>query len=315
MTNPLEIALTRALSIRLNLQMTLTSLPIVEEWMDIHLDRWLEHLPTPADMLPGHNVSFLVALGSDLRRMWWGAWGEPSAMVPKLADYLKLCNIAKSDATVLDQMGEHLEPRLVGPWVGVWGGKVTTGWHFCDPIAWSKLEPLFGTHEAKFQIKKWVGEQGIERLERFAQAIGDNAYSEIELAVPGESVDEQVDKLCVGFKHFSGGELPAGVVSILRGASHPAFALSVRIRGGAVVRTAAIAPSLPVDDFRQLCAEMKTTVADKLENVINTLAREGPSRVEIGRAGERGGVDLYVEPTEAAPRTPPTDQPDRTQAN
>lgn len=304
MTSPLEIALTRALSIRLNLQMTLYSLPIVEEWMDIHLDRWLEHLPTPPEMPPGHSVSFLVSLGSDLRRMWWGAWGEPSAMVPKLADYLKLCNIAKSDTAVLDAMGEHLEPRLVGPWVGVWGGKVTTGWHFCDPIAWSKLEPLFGTHEAKFQIKKWVTDQGIERLERFGQAIGENAYSEIELAVPGETVSQQVDKLCEGFKHFSGGELPADVVSLLRGASHPAFALSVRIRNGQIVRTAAIAPSLLVDDFKELCKDMNAGIADRLENVINTLCREGPSRVEIGRAGERGGVDIYVEPTEAAPRKP-----------
>ena len=306
MTSPLELALTRALSIRLNLQMTLTSLPIVEEWMDIHLDRWLEHLPTPPEMPPGHSVSFLTMLGSDLRRLWWGAWGEPSAMVPKLADYLKLCNIAKSDAAVLDAMGEHLEPRLVGPWVGVWGGKVTTGWHFCDPIEWSKLEHLFGTHEAKFQIKKWVTDNGIERLERFGQAIGESSYSEIELAVPGQTIDEQVDKLVVGFKHFSGGDLPATVVEMLRHCSHPAFALSIRIRGGQVVRTAAIAPSIPVDEFKHLCGEMKTTVGERLESVINTLAREGPSRIEIGRAGDRGGVDIYIEPTEAAPRNAPT---------
>jgi hypothetical protein len=315
MTSPLEIALTRALSIRLNLQMTLSSLPIVEEWMDIHLDRWLEHLPTPPEMPPGHSVSFLVMLGSDLKRMWWGAWGEPGAMVPKLADYLKLCNIAKSDTAVLDAMGEHLEPRLVGPWVGVWGGKVTTGWHFCDPIAWSKLEPLFGTHEAKFQIKKWVTDHNIERMERFAQAIGESAYSEIELAVPGDTVGKQVDTLCEGFRHFSGSDLPAGVANILRGASHPEFGLSIRIRGGQIVRTAAIAPALPVDDFKELCGEMKTSVSDRMENVINTLAREGPSRVEIGRAGDRGGVDLYIEPTEAAPRKPPEEARTEKQAN
>ncbi len=307
MTSPLENELTRALSIRLNLQMTLSNLPIVEEWMDIHLDRWLEHIPTPPEMPPGHTVSFLAMLGSDLRRMWWGAWGDPSAMVPKLADYLKLCNMAKSDAAILDQMGQHLEPRLVGPWVGVWGGKVTTGWHFCDPLPWEKLEPLFGTHEAKFKIKKWVTDHGIERLDRFGQAIGDNAYSELEFGITGDTVDAQVDKLAAGFAHFSGGELPASVITLLRDASHPAFALSVRVRNGQVVRTAAIAPSIPVDEFKKLCGEMNTTVADRVENVINTLAREGPSRIEIGRAGDRGGVDLYVEPTEAAPRGPRPD--------
>ena len=60
-------------------------------------------------------------LGSDLRRVWWGAWGDPRGFVPRMADYFKLCNIAKSDAQVLDQIGEMLEPKLVGSWIGVWG--------------------------------------------------------------------------------------------------------------------------------------------------------------------------------------------------
>ena len=108
MSHPLESALNRALSIRLNLQITLSNLPVVEEWMDIHLDRFLEHLPTPPEMPPGTMVSYLAMLGSDLRRLWWGAWGDPAGMVPKLADYLKLCNVAASDAAVLDTIGEKL---------------------------------------------------------------------------------------------------------------------------------------------------------------------------------------------------------------
>ena len=66
--------------------------------MDIHLDRWLEHNPTPPDMPDGEGVSYLAMLGSDLRRVWWGAWGDPRGFVPRMADYFKLCNIAKSDA-------------------------------------------------------------------------------------------------------------------------------------------------------------------------------------------------------------------------
>ncbi len=73
MSHPLESALNRALSIRLNLQITLSNLPVGEEWMDIHLDRCLEHLPTPPEMPPGTMVSYLAMLGSDLRRLWWGA--------------------------------------------------------------------------------------------------------------------------------------------------------------------------------------------------------------------------------------------------
>ncbi len=300
----LELALNRALSIRLNLQITLSGLPVVEEWMDIHLDRWLEHVPTPPEMPPGHTVSYLAMLGSDLRRMCWSAWGDPAGFVPKMADYFKLCNIAKSDAAILDQMGERLEPRLVGSWVGVWGGRVTTGWHFMDPHDWGKVEPLFGTHEAKFLLKKWVADHGIERVERFTQAIGEGSYSEIELQSPGATVEEQVAAVNAGFLHFSGSELRPEVAEILRGAPYPSFGLSVRIRGGQVVRVAAIAPGMPLDVIDSVCKEMKAGSEDKLERLVNTLAVEGVTKVEIGKAGDRGGVDVYVEPTQAAPKPP-----------
>jgi hypothetical protein len=173
-TSALDLALQRALSIRLNLQISLSQLAIVEERMDIHLDRWLEHNPMPPDMPPdAPEVSYLAMLGSDLRRMWWGAWGDPRGFVPRMADYFKLCNIAKSDEHLLDQIGQMLEPKLVGSWIGVWGGKVVTGWHFGDPQPWEHVEALFGTHEAKYQLKAWVEKHGVHRIERFTQSIGD----------------------------------------------------------------------------------------------------------------------------------------------
>lgn len=299
MSHLLETALNQALSIRLNLQISLSNVPMVEEWMDIHLDRFLEHLPTPPEMPSGAMVGYLAMFGSDLRRLWWGASGDPAGMVPKLADYLKLCNIAPSDAAMLDLIGEKLEPRLVGPWVGVWGKKVTTGWHFVDAQPWDKIEPLFGTHEAKFKLKQWVTDHKVERLERFAQAIGERAYSEFEFAIPGESVDAQVEALATSFVHFSGAPLPPAAIELLRGAPQPGFAISMRVRGGAVVRTAAIAPGMPFELLDQLCKVMQTERHERLEPLTNALTSEGITRVEIGRAGDRGGVDVYVEPGEA----------------
>jgi len=213
MPSGLETALQKALSVRLNLQISLSQLPIIEEWMDIHLDRWLEHNPTPPDMPDGEGVSYLVMLGSDLRRVWWGAWGDPRGFVPRMADYFKLCNIARSDEQLLDQIGALLEPALVGTWIGVWGGKVTTGWHFWDPHPWSTVELMFGTHEAKYQLKKWVEEQQIERIERFTQSIGDAAFSEIELAMPGATADEQVTRLGEAFVHFTGAPLEDALIA------------------------------------------------------------------------------------------------------
>jgi hypothetical protein len=302
MANALENALQKALSVRLNLQISLSQVPMVEEWMDIHLDRWLEHNPTPPDMPDGEVASYLAMFGSDLKRVWWGAWGDPRGFVPKMADYFKLCNIAKSDAQVLDAMGEQLEPKLVGSWIGVWGGKVVTGWHFGDPQPWSKIESLFGTHEAKFKIKKFVETAGIERIERFTQAIGDAPYSEIELAIPGDTVEAQVEKLSSAFTDFTGGPLSQPLLDRLRTAPGPQFGLCLRIRGGQIVRVGGLAPGFNLNSAVELCADAKVGVDGKLPKIVGALG-DGITRVEYGRAGERAGVDIYLEPGEPAAKT------------
>jgi hypothetical protein len=308
----LDLALQRALSIRLNLQISLSQLPIVEEWMDIHLDRWLEHNPMPPDMPDGQGLSYLAMLGSDLRRIWWGAWGDPRGFVPKMADYFKLCNIARSDAALLDQIGEALEPKLVGSWIGVWGNKVTTGWHFWDPQPWAKVEAMFGTHEAKYQLKKLVEDLHIERIERFTQSIGDNSYSEIEVAMPGESVDEQVAALSGAFIHFTGAPLDEALIARLRGVAVAQFALAVRIRGGQVTRVGALAPGIAMPDIEKLAEDARVQVDPKLAKLVGALG-EGIARVEYGRAGERAGVDVYLEPGEPAAKQTPAPEP--SQAN
>jgi hypothetical protein len=301
MANALENALQKALSVRLNLQISLSQLPMIEEWMDIHLDRWLEHNPTPPDMPDGEGVSYLAMLGSDLRRVWWGAWGDPRGFVPRMADYFKLCNIAKSDAQLLDGIGEQLEPKLVGSWIGVWGGKVTTGWHFWDPQPWSKVEAMFGTHEAKFKLKKFVETHAIDRIERFTQSIGDSPFSEIEVAMPGDTVDAQLDALSQAFVDFTGAPLATALIERLKVATVPQFGLAVRIRGGQIVRIGALAPGISLDAITKLCADAKVGVDEKLPKIIGALG-EGITRVEYGRAGERAGVDVYLEPGDAAPK-------------
>jgi hypothetical protein len=299
MASVLETALQKALSVRLNLQISLSKLPIIEEWMDIHLDRWLEHIPTPTEMPDGESVSYLSMLGSDLRRMWWGSWGDPRGFVPKLADYFKLCNIAKSDAHLLDQMGEALEPRLVGSWIGVWGGKVITGWHFRDPQPWPKIESMFGTHDAKYRIKKWVEDHGVARIERFTQSIGDASFSELELAVPGDTADAQIDALSEAFVQLTGAPLGSALADHLRAAPSPQLALAVRIRGGAVVRVGALGPGIAMAGVDRLCSDAQVPLDPNVPKLVGALG-EGVARVEYGRAGDRAGVDLYIEPGEPA---------------
>jgi hypothetical protein len=216
-----------------------------------------------------------------------------------MADYFKLCNIAKSDERVLDELGAALEPKSVGSWVGVWGGKVVTGWLFADRHPWEKIEPLFGTHEAKFLLKKWVADNGVTDIARFMQSIGDGAFSELELAVPGDTLDEQIGATVRAFLHFTGAPPAEGVIDAWQQAT-PGFRISARIRGGSIVRFAGIAPGLPVAAVAPMCAAAKVGHEPRLEKLVGSMSSEGVARVEYGRAGDRAGVDVYVEPTEAA---------------
>jgi len=308
----LDLALQRALAVRLNLQISLSQLPIIDESMDLHLDRWLEHNPMPTDMGMGESVTYLAMLGSDLRRVWWGSWGAPGGFVPKMADYFKLCNIAKSDAALLDGIGEQLEPRLVGSWIGVWGGKVVTGWHFWDPHPWSQIEGLFGTHEAKFQLKKLVEDFKIERVDRFTQSIGDNAYSEVEVPMPGTEVEEQVEALNAAFLRLTGAPMANALLDRFRAVTAPQFSLAVRIRGGAIARVGALAPGIGLTDLEKLCADAKVGFDPKLPKLVGALG-DGIARVEYGRAGDKAGVDVYLEPGDPANKTTPAPEP--SQAN
>ncbi|MCX5741950.1 MAG: hypothetical protein NT062_05560 [Proteobacteria bacterium] len=311
----LDLALQRALAVRLNLQISLSQFPIVEEWMDIHLDRWLEHNPMPHEIPDGlAGVHYLAMIGTDLRRVWWGSWGHPAGFIPKMADYFKLCNIAKSDARALDQIGEHLEPKQVGSWIGVWGGKVTTGWHFMDPHPWAKVEEMFGTHEAKFTLKKFVEDARIERVDRFTQSIGEEPFSEVELALAGATVDEQINTASIGFMHFTGAPLDPALIARLRNVPEPKLAFAVRIRGGKIARVGLLAPGPALVDAEGFAADAGVTVDPKLTKLAGAIG-QSIERLEYGRAGTRAGVDLYLEPGDPAPKAGAAAAPPNPAAN
>ena len=78
--------------------------------------------------------------------------------------------------------------------------------------------------------------------------------------------------------------------------------MTARIRGGKVSRFAVSAPGLDIAAVQQLCSVASVGYDDKLERLTNTMSVEGIDRVEYGRAGEHAGVDVYIEPTEAAPK-------------
>jgi hypothetical protein len=147
------------------------------------------------------------------------------------------------------------------------------------------------------------------------QQIGEGAFSEVELAVAGDSPDEQVAKASEAFNHFVGAPLGEGIAKVLSSSSLASTSIAVRIAGGKVSKLGVVCEGLTLDAVKDLCAAAKATFDDKLERIINTMSAEGIARVEYGRAGEGSGVDVYVEPTEPAKKPAPGEAPASSAAN
>ena len=81
--------------------------------------------------------------------------------------------------------------------------------------------------------------------------------------------------------------------------TQPTFTLAVRMRGGQVSRVGALAPGIAMADIERVCTDAKVTSDPKLPKLVSALG-DGIARVEYGRAGDRAGVDVYLEPTEPA---------------
>jgi hypothetical protein len=152
-------------------------------------------------------------------------------------------------------------------------------------------------------VKKWVEDHHVDRIERFSQAIGEGAFSEIELAIPGATIDEQIDTLSSAFVQFTGAPLESALMAGLRTIQSPQFAISLRMRGGKITRVAALIPGIAIDDIQRMCADAKVAVDARLGKLVGALG-EGIARVEYGRSGDHAGVDVYLEPTDAATPAP-----------
>lgn len=303
MSSPLDSILSRALSIRLNLQISVSSLTIIEEWMDVHLNRWLESVPLPPEMPIGHTAHFSVVLASDLSRVAWRAYGNPGGFIPKLARYLEACRISGQDMGLLDRMGEDLEPKLVGSWVAVHSEVLQTGWQFCDAHPFATIEPMFAEHDAKRKLVAWLEAAGVDKFRRFAQGIGDAPYSELEFAIPGVSIDDQLSQASAAFATLTGEPLPEPVVRAMSSSLAPDFSLGVRIADGAISRLSLHAPGFGNDVILELCqaagVPFDTRMIPRLQGALGAQAAD---RVMFFRQFDESkwpvGVDLLLIPTD-----------------
>ena len=179
----LDSVLADALTTRLNLQISVSKLPVVEEWMDTRLGRWLDSVPLPPE-LAGPPVQFLATVATDLSRVRWSAAADPGGVIPRLAEYLSQCKISTAELDRINALGERLEPELIGSWVEVRDGAVHTGWQMLDREDVSEVLAILGDDAAA--LTGPIASTGLTRCTRIARQVTDGAGAyQIDLELTG----------------------------------------------------------------------------------------------------------------------------------
>ncbi len=296
MSDTLHADLSVALATRLGLQISLSSLAIVEEWMDPKLDRWLESVPMPPEVPRGGRVRFVVAVGSDLGRLRWAAFGHPGGFIPKLADYLSKCGVSTQEVALINALGERFDPREVGSFIEVVPGTVRTGWQFLDTLPMHEVASLAGDDASA--LAAWCAGRGIERCVRLSRCISDRAYLETEVELSAGSAAELAATAADAFATFGLG--PIGDVAHTLASAEPTLSLIVRSSGGAVTRASLRGAGLHRGVVPRLCSEVGAPFDAQLDRLQDALAAEEAQSVEYvrERSGDTVGtvVDVHYVP-------------------
>ncbi len=274
-------AMQRALSTRLCLQISLSALPLVKEWMDAGLTRWLESVPLPPELPGGTRAEFRVSIGSDLSRLTWSAHGAPRGFVPKLSGYLEKCGVAGADMALLNELGGKLEPELVGSWIRIVGEEIQTGWEFCEVQKLVHLVPQLGRQEATAQLLSWVAAESIGEFRRFRQSIGEDPVSEIELVLPGDSAADQLAAAATAVSSLAGASLPDCAVTAMKESAAAEVTVVVAIAEGGIRSVGVCSGRLPMDTVARLCVDAGVEYDNKLAQLEGVLQADGIRNVEL----------------------------------
>lgn len=290
-TVSIDSDLSEALTRRLNLQISVSQLPVVEEWMDARLGRWLESVPLPPE-LAGPPARFLVAVASDLSRLRWSASGHPSGFIPKLAAYLSAEKVSAEEIEIINQLGEALEPDTIGSWIEVRGGAVHTGWQMLDRESAPEVLALLGDRAA--DLAEAVTAAGILRCTRIARQVGEGAGWQLDLELTGAPEEDALAAASAALEVL-GCELslPAGDY-VDRDLAQTRVV--VVLGEGAAPGSAGVRFGASPDQVAALCHAVGAEYVEELDAVRRALSSAGVVGAVVWKGADAVAVDVELVP-------------------
>jgi len=282
--------LSEALAGRLALQMSVSSLPLVEEWMDTPFTRWLDSVPLPPEMPGGEGPPLIVALGADAQLLRWRAGGSAAGVVPKMVDYLRRAGALPGDFSKVDGIGQALEPAVVGSWIEARPGVVATGWFVADRMDLGQLRALLGEGD-------WMDGLGGGPCLEIGRSIGDGAMTDVVVELAGESADKLAAAAAVFARHgLAFDEAPAARFGDRK------LAVGVRARQGLVTSVRLVIEQPGPGAAAEACAGLGLELAPAVVQVERSIGAGELVQLEMERSA--AGAAVVVEYVAGATRAP-----------
>ena len=283
--------LAQALSARLSMQIAVSSLPVVEEWMDSDMSRWLESIPMPLEMPSGDIAEFHVWVGSDLSRLWWNSHGDPGGYVAKLANYLSKSGARRGDIDLINSVGETFEPHEVGSWIHAEAGKLSTGWEFEHAFDIAALKGVLGESSGMCAFLDWALSKSLDQVCALSGAIKSS-----QLAASVTLSSDQLELAMEAFTTFGGGGDVGAIRKAVTDLSADVFRLTVVAEGETCVAVELIAGGVASEKMAPLCVAVG---AEFDNNVLPLQGALGATGIDAARVSMRGGaisVDFHLIP-------------------
>jgi hypothetical protein len=297
--------LATALAVRLNLQISVTSLAIIDEAMDAPLGRWLDSAPLPLDSADGNDVAFEVRLQSDLSRVRFAMHGLAGGVIKRLGAYLRESGLPAAEAATIERLpgylaghpvevgpGPALVPPRLGSFVSIEPRRLTSGWLVpvelgLDAVAAHLPAVAAGVSPA------WLAGRGVREVAGLWQALGQGGHTDLWIAPPGDRPADIVDAADEMFVALGGGRLPEVVRAVARRGER----LRVVARNGGPPRLALAIAGVGRAALCEIADALGERVDPALEPLIDTLGARDLDGLEYVVDAGRPGLVATISPS------------------
>ncbi len=284
----------------LKMQLALEQLPWATPTVTEAMHRWMGEMLSPVTFFWKTAVEFGVSLSADLRRLTWRVTDTPEDFIPRLADYFEKADISEREMDRIAHIGEVIQPSRLGAWFEVLDTTFNAGWVFPVDIPFAQALTYTESSQARDQLAAWAEQHEVTTCTRLGRAVGaGNPYTELQLRLPGEEIEQQIEVGSSAFSALQVPQPPAAAWVALRNwgnsslTTQPGMSLSIWLSATGVVKVGLLVTCPSTRFVIQLCRAASLKPGETLAAFEGALDVKGPAHIEGQQLSHGFGVECH----------------------